>query len=134
MTHRTDVLAAPLRPAVRALAVALLMLAALLGGTFPAHAAASAPPAVTASDTGQPMLCPFHASSPDDAHGGPGGCHPDVRVCSQSTVPPVPPVFPPPVGSFVPPWLVDPDAVGPAPASAGSAVPTELTHLCVSRT
>lgn len=136
MKHRTERQAAPLRPAVRALAVAVLMLAALIGGAFPSHAEPSAPahPMPGAAGSVGPVACPFHASSPSDSHGRPGGCGPVLHVCTPSTVPPIPPVLPAPLGSFVPPWLVAPDAAGPAPGSAASAVATELTDLCVSRT
>ncbi|WP_436770650.1 hypothetical protein [Yinghuangia sp. YIM S09857] len=132
MKHRTDPGAAPLRPAVRALAVALLMLGALIGGTFPARAEpVPAPPPPSAAD---PMACPYHATSPSDSQGNPQGCGSEVSVCTPSTIPPIPPVLPVPVGSFVPPWLLDPDGTGPALDTAPSAVPTDLTDLCVSRT
>lgn len=130
--HRTDAQAAPLRPAVRALAVALLMLAALIGGTFPSHAEPAATPPPSAAG---PLACPYHAKSPHDSQGNsPQGCGSEVSVCTPSTVPPIPPGVPVPVGSFVPPWLLDPDGTGPALATSGSAVPTDLTGLCVSRT
>lgn len=131
--HRTDHQAAPLRPAVRALAVALLMLAALIGGTFPSHAEPAPPPPPATQGAGD-LACPFHAKSPDDTQGGPGGCNAEVYVCTASTVPPIPPAVPAPVGSFVPPWLVDPDGSGPALAPAASAVATDINDLCVSRT
>lgn len=134
--HRTDLQTAPLRSGVRVLAVAFLMLAALIGGAFPSHAeASSAPPPTFVFGTDGPVACPYHASSPQDAQGGPGnGCAAEANVKAPSTVPPVPPVLPPPVGSFVPPWLVDPDGAGPAHAAAASAVGTNLCSLCVSRT
>ncbi|MCF2529009.1 hypothetical protein [Yinghuangia soli] len=136
MKHRTEHQAAPLRPAVRALSVALLMLAALIGGAFPSHAeaSASAHPQPGAAGPVVPAACPFHASSPQDSQGRPGGCGTETHVCTPSTSPPIPPVLPAPLGSFVPPWLVDPDGAGPAFAPAASAVPTDLTDLCVSRT
>lgn len=133
MKHRTDPLAAPLRPAVRALAVALLMLAAMIGGTFPSHAESSAVPPPPVQTAAGPVACPYHASSPLDTRNG-GGCLTETYVSTPSTIPPIPPVLPVPIGSFVPPWLVDPDGAGPALAPAASAVTTDLHALCVSRT
>ncbi|UGQ10643.1 hypothetical protein LO772_28010 [Yinghuangia sp. ASG 101] len=136
MKHRTDHQTAPLRSGVRVLAVALLMLGALIGGAFPSHAESpSAPPPTFVFGVDGPVACPYHASSPQDAQGGPGGgCAAEANVKAPSTVPPVPPVLTTPVGSFVPPWLVDPDGTGPALAAAASAVGTNLCGLCVSRT
>lgn len=134
--HRTDHQTAPLRSGVRVLAVAILMLGALLGGAFPSHAETpAAPPPTFVFGTDGPVACPYHATSPEDARGGPGnGCAAEANVQAPSTVPPVPPVLPVPVGSFVPPWLADPDGTGPAHAAAASAVGTDLCRLCVSRT
>jgi hypothetical protein len=130
--HRTESVAAPLRPVVRALAVALLMMGALLGGTFPVHAEPAAPVPHGAGSV--PLLCPYHAASPGDSHGDPGGCGTETHACAQSTVPPIPPVLPAPVGSYVPPWLVEPDGSGSALAPASSAVVPTLHDICVSRT
>lgn len=133
VTHRTDFVAASLRPAVRVLAVALFVLAAVTSGAFPAHAEQAAAPPPVVPFTG-PIACPYHVSSPHEPQGGSGGCGSEVRVCQVSTVPPLPPVVDAPDGSFVPPWLVDPDASGSALAAAPSAVSRDLHDLCVSRT
>ncbi|WTW99321.1 hypothetical protein OG216_40925 [Streptomycetaceae bacterium NBC_01309] len=117
---------------LRALLVALLMLVTLAGGTFPAQAE---PTVVTASDAaaaaaGEAVACPYQAQGPNDTR----GCGSAAQVCASSTVPPVPPVLPVPVGPFSLPWFVGPDGSGPALARAPSAVATNLAELCVSRT
>lgn len=136
VTRRGDLRAGVRRPLLRVLLLALLALATLIGGgTLPAQAAPAAAPATVSAATvtapgDEAVACPYRAQSPNDAR----GCGSAAPVCTSSTVPPVPPVLPEPVGPFSLPWFVGPDGSGPAPAPAPSAVATDLADLCVSRT